>query len=433
LTVVALRKDSQPVHLPQPAPAAEAEPQPVPTEPEPAPPADIEKIDDRPWRRSLRTAGLLWVASHLGYVVLTFFAFFQSNRPVPTIGAAFGKWFVNWDAVWFVWIADHGYRFSYASKEISEERSAAFFPLYPLLIKIVSFVTVSSFAAAFLIAAAAQLGAFTVLHRLTETEIGRRTADRTVLYLLVFPTGFFLGISYNASLFLFLAVSSVYLMRRGTWWAAAALAGLATATRSSALLLVIPFAYEYLRQREFQLRRIRWDAAWVAVIPTGIIAFALFCWYDFGDPLRFVHAQALWFRERDWPWVGIYQTVRILFSTKNIIGNDVRNFMDLGAVVFVSTLLVLAFVGPWKLRPDQRFLALYGVASVLFIISFPSADVINRVPLLSASRLSLEAFPAFMIAGRLGRSRAFDKIFTFVCLPLQGLWMTHFLLFHFIG
>lgn len=399
-------------------------------QPEPIPPSAPA---DRPWRRSLRAAGLLWVASHIGYVVLTFFAFFQSNRPVPTLGAAFGRWFVNWDAVWFVWIADHGYRFEHASKEISEERSAAFFPLYPLLIKIVSYVTVNSFAAAFLIAAVAQVGAFAILHRLTEVEIGRRSANRTLFYLLAFPTGFFLGISYNASLFLCLALGSVYLMRRGTWWGAAALGALATATRSSALLLAVPFAYEYLRQRDFQLRRIRLDAAWIALIPVGILAFALFCWWDFGDPLRFVNAQALWYRERDWPWVGVGQTLHILATSPNVIGNDVRNLVDLGAVIFVATMLALAFVGPWKLRRDQWLLPIFGLATVLFIISFPSADEINRVPLLSASRLSLEVFPAFMIAGRIGRSQLFDRIFTFVCLPLQGLWMTHWLLFHFIG
>ncbi|MBN1173857.1 MAG: hypothetical protein JXA67_16920 [Micromonosporaceae bacterium] len=387
---------------------------------------------DRPWVRSLRSSLAVWVITHVAYFVLTFFAFFQSNRPVPkSVAKAFANW-GNWDAEWFVWIANHGYT-GYTGKSIDEERSAAFFPLYSLLIKIVSFVTVEPVVAAVLIAFSAQIGAFTVLHRLIEREFDRDSASRTLWYLVAFPTGFYLGLTYNASLFLLLVIGSMYLMRQGTWWAAGVLCALATATRSSAVLLAIPFLYEYLRRRNFRLRDIRADVCWIGLLPVGIVSYSIFCWFTFGDPLKFMHAQALWFRERDWPWIGIYQSFKILFTTPNILGNDVRNIIDLGSVLFVAVFLVLAFVGPWKYRRDQWMFPIFGVAAVLFVICFPSADVINRVPLLSAGRLCLEAFPAFMIMGRIGRNQTFDRAFCFIGVLVQGLWFTHFLLDHFIG
>ena len=387
---------------------------------------------DRPWLRSLRAAATVWLITHVAYVALTFFAFFQSNRPVPkSWSKAFANW-GNWDAEWFVVIATRGYK-GYHGPDIDEERSAAFFPMYSILIKIVSFVVVEPVVAAVLIAFAAQIAAFTVLHRLTEQEFDGGSASRTLWYLVAFPTGFYLGLTYNASLYLLLVVSALYLMRRGTWWAAGVVCALATATRSAALLLAVPFCYEYLRQHEFRLRRIRWDAGWIALVPVGIVSFASYCWVIFGDPLKFMHAQALWDRERDWPWIGIYQTVKILHTTPNIFANDVRNLMDLGSVLVVITMLVLGFVGPWRYRRDQWFLPLFGMASILFVICFPSADVINRVPLLSAGRLVLEAFPAFMVAGRIGRNQNFDRGYCFIAILLQGLWFTHFLLHHFIG
>jgi len=408
---------------------------------DPAPPArgagsDGDEPTDRPWRRSLRAAGFVWLVTHVGYGVITFFAFFQSGEKLPgSVGAAFGRWSVNWDARWFVWIAEHGYVFDECNRYICAKDSAAFFPLYPVLIRVVSVVTGNVYVAAWIIAVAAQLGAFAILHRLVESEFDRSTASRTLWYMVVFPTGFYLGITYNASLFLLLVLGSVYLMRRGTWWGAALLGGLATATRSSALLLFVPFCYEYLRQHDFRLRNIRWDVAWAALIPTGIASFVVYCWVVLGDPLRFMAVQAHWGweRGREWPWVGIYRTVKIIFTSPNILGNDARNLVDLGAVLFVSTMLVLAFVGPWKLRRDQWFLPVFGIATVLFIISFPADNPINRVPLLSAARLSLEAFPAFLMAARIGSNPKFDRFYTFVCLPLQGLWMSHFLLIHFIG
>jgi Gpi18-like mannosyltransferase len=387
---------------------------------------------DRPWRRALRSAVTVWLITHVAYVALTFFAFFQSDRHLPkSIARGFANW-GNWDAEWFVWIAEHGYT-GYHGLDIDEERSAAFFPLYSLLIKIVSFVTVQPVVAAVLIAFAAQIGAFTILHRLTEREFDHASAGRALWYMVAFPTGFYLGLTYNASLYLLLVVAAIYLMRQGNWWAAGAVGALATATRSAALLLAVPFCFEYLRQREFRLRRIGWDAGAIALVPVGITAYAGYCWYVFGDPLKFMHAQALWFRERDWPWIGVYQTVKILIHTPNVFGNDVRNIMDLGSVLVVATMLALAFVGPWRFRRDQWLIPLFGVASILFVICFPSADVINRVPLLSAGRLSLEAFPAFMIAGRIGRNPTFDRAYIFIGVLLQGLWFSHFLLHHFIG
>ncbi|MBT8224650.1 MAG: hypothetical protein HKP61_10890 [Dactylosporangium sp.] len=387
---------------------------------------------DRPWRRALRASVTVWVITHVAYAALTFFAFFQSNRPVPKSPiSAFANW-GNWDAEWFIWIAEHGYT-GYHGEAIDEERSAAFFPMYSLLIKILSYITVEPIAAAVLIAFASQIGAFTILHRLVERELDSPSASRTLWYLVAFPTGFYLGLAYNASLFLLLVVGAIYLMRDGIWWAAGLVCACATATRSSALLLVVPFVYEYLRRREFRIGRIGGDVAWIALLPVGIASYSVYCWFIFGDPLKFMHAQALWFRERDWPWIGIYQSCKILVTTPNIFANDVRNIMDLGAVLFVSTFLVLAFVGPWKYRRDQWALPLFGVISMLFVISFPSADVINRVPLLSAARLSLEAFPAFMIMARIGRNPTFDRAFCFIGVLLQGLWFTHFLLDHFIG
>jgi hypothetical protein len=93
-------------------------------------------------------------------------------------------------------------------------------------------------------------------------------------------------------------------MRRGHWWYAGALAGLASATRQAGVLLALAFAVEYLRQRDWKLERIRWDAAAIAVVPTGVIAFMIYSWQALGDPLRFMHIQVFWGRDLSLPWIG---------------------------------------------------------------------------------------------------------------------------------
>ncbi len=88
-------------------------------------------------------------------------------------------------------------------------------------------------------------------------DFDRATAARAVLYLLVFPTTLFLSAVYAESLFLALTVAAFYHARRGQWWIAGALGGLAALARPHGVLLALPLAVEYLAQRDFDLRAIR--------------------------------------------------------------------------------------------------------------------------------------------------------------------------------
>src|ERR687897_120185 len=78
----------------------------------------------------------------------------------------------RWDSVWYLRVADSGYGDS--------APRAAFFPLYPLLVRAVATPLGASNAAllvaAYLVSLAAFLGALVVLFRLTEVELGRRHA-----------------------------------------------------------------------------------------------------------------------------------------------------------------------------------------------------------------------------------------------------------------
>src|SRR5215210_9377058 len=89
----------------------------------------------------------------------------------------------RWDSAWYLTIADSGYGGSTAR--------AAFFPLYPLLVRGVGTVSGGSHAAlliaAFLVSLAAFLAALVLLYRLVELELGRPLAQPVLLLLAVFP------------------------------------------------------------------------------------------------------------------------------------------------------------------------------------------------------------------------------------------------------
>ena len=130
----------------------------------------------------------------------------------------------QFDASYYLAIATHGY-------VTTASNNLAFFPLYPLMIRAVGFVTGSDVTAGLLISFASFALALLLLHRLTELELGRRAADATVLLLAFAPLSFFFSAIYTESLFLLLSVAAVLAARRERWAVAGILAGLATLTR----------------------------------------------------------------------------------------------------------------------------------------------------------------------------------------------------------
>src|SRR5918999_4969168 len=89
----------------------------------------------------------------------------------------------RWDAAWYLRIAESGYGGS--------DVRAAFFPLYPFLVRAMASPFGASpgalLVAAYIVSLAAFLGALVLLHRLVSLELGRPLARPALLLLAVFP------------------------------------------------------------------------------------------------------------------------------------------------------------------------------------------------------------------------------------------------------
>jgi hypothetical protein len=374
----------------------------------PEPPADPG------WRRALTTALAVWVVAQIAHLVIAELA---TLHPGGLPGGLLNSWY-QWDTVWFTRIAQHGY-------PAAGDRSAAFFPLYPLLIATLDAVLPGgALVAGLVVANLAFLGALVLLFRLAENEADRPTAERALWYLIAFPTGFFLAAAYNTGLFLALTVGSVYAMRRQRWWLAGVLAALAGATRSSGLLLAVPLIYEYLRVHG---RRIRPDVLALALVPAGVLGFMSYTWRVLGDPLAFVHAQRHWYRQLDWPWSALGRQVAMIARHRLFSDTGLHNLMDLAAVLLAAALVTLAFVGPWRLRRDQWAIAVYGAVLVLFMLLFPNTSSQTPYPLQSSARFFVEVFPAFLIMARIGARPVLDRAYLVIAVGAQAVLLDFFL------
>src|SRR5215212_8671866 len=200
----------------------------------------------------------------------------------------------HWDGEHYVALAAGGYLQS------PDNVSPAFFPLYPLLMR--------SFAELF--GGPLSLGALSLwgviisliclplgLYFVYEIALegwGERTARVSILTIAFFPTTFFFNSAYTESLFLALSASSLWALRvRKDLLLACALAGFAAATRNVGLFLVVPLAYEWLKNA----KEYRWRGLYLALAPSGLAAYAAYLWLRFGDPLLFYTEQKHWGRE----------------------------------------------------------------------------------------------------------------------------------------
>ena len=134
------------------------------------------------------------------------------------------------DALWFLRIATSGYA--------RADGSAAFFPLYPLLIRAVSWLVGGRpLLAATLVSNVAFFGSLLVLYDLTARELSEAVARRTIVYIAIFPTAFFFFAPYSESVFLLLALIAFRQARRDRWASAALAGALAALTRSIGIVL----------------------------------------------------------------------------------------------------------------------------------------------------------------------------------------------------
>lgn len=181
----------------------------------------------------------------------------------------------------------------------------AFFPLYPLLMRLTAAVTglpavpmgivLSNFClAGFMLAGVAYL-------RCTRQ---RQAYGRFVVLVAVMPFSLFFSAPYTESLFALLATLALLGLAADRPGAGAAAAALASATRPGGILLAPVFALHALLTR----RRDGWRALLPAAIaPLGLFAYIAVQWIVVGDPLAFLHVQTLWKRVWRGPHIYLWQ------------------------------------------------------------------------------------------------------------------------------
>ncbi len=195
----------------------------------------------------------------------------------------------------------------------------AFFPLYPLLIRIVGALAGNHLVAGLLISNAAFFFGLLYLYKLVEHEYDRAVAHRAIFYISIFPTAVFFSAVYTESLFFMLDRRIVLLHARAQVVIAGVVGFFAALTRVEGVLLAVPFVIEWCvaryRRRCAMRSSGRWHASFEPLAGAArsrldLPSYMAYLWVLRGDPLYFSHVQMHWDRHLAPPWVSVEQRVR---------------------------------------------------------------------------------------------------------------------------
>lgn len=270
------------------------------------------------------------------------------------------------DSIWYARIVEHGYTFS--THHVS---SIAFYPLYPLLIKLVSLPLGNLYVAGMLISTACLFAAVVLLYQWLVVMGLQDRALWATLLLLSFPWAVFFAAMYTESLYLALALGAFLAAERSRYGWAAVCAFLIALTRPTGILVVPCLAVLFFLRGERSWR------AGIAVLSglVGLAAFGVYQAIAFGTPFASERAAVVP------PWSrGIRQAL-----------NDLRFHARPGfpswylvLMLLIAILMLLAVPLVYRrLGPAYALLA-------LFMIGMPAAS-----GLISIERYAVVDFPVF--------------------------------------
>lgn len=263
----------------------------------------------RPWQEALRRRLLpghadrevlwLYLLTRLGIWTTAYCTrwLFPGDRTTHHAAAFLVPW-QQWDWGHFLHIARDGYfpgedgpwRNGWDNRE-------AFFPGFPLLLRVVHTVVPHWATAGLLISFVSGAVAVLALARVARLHLPHgRAGQRAALFLLVSPCAIFLAAGYTEALFLALALPAWLAAQRQHWPAAAGLAALATTVRVSGLFLVAALAVHFALTAR---TRRQWRALpWLALPALPPVLYSGYLRLHTGDWMAWKHAEERgWYRD----------------------------------------------------------------------------------------------------------------------------------------
>ena len=143
--------------------------------------------------------------------------------------------FFRWDSLHYQQIVINGY----------DKINSVFFPLYPILVKILSYITGPLWSGFLISWVFLALSIFIFYKILVLKYADEKSRQRTIALLLFSPFALFFTAYYTESLFIFLLLFFFYSLQKKNWLIASMVAFLACLTKNIGIFLLPVYLFEY--------------------------------------------------------------------------------------------------------------------------------------------------------------------------------------------
>lgn len=315
-----------------------------------------------------------------------------------------------WDTGYYMYLAKNWY--PPIDLFLGASKNYAFFPLYPLLMRILGTILGGNFyVAGLIISNISLLIACVFLYKSVVLEADKNTALRSVKYLFLFPTAFIFSGVFTESLFVALAIICFYYAKKENWFLVSVAGFFLALTKLIGVFIIFPLLFEYLSKKRFKFSAIKNDLLFLLFIPSGLVLFSLYCYYRTGDYFIFGNVLgAGWGRHLSNPVAVLFDSIFSNIFYVNFAG------------IFTALAIVLLLIFTNKLKFSYWFLAMYSIFLPL------AASTIEHMP--SMLRYILVIFPFYVLFAILSKNPLTDKLLTFFLMIFQiilmGLWTSGF-------
>jgi Gpi18-like mannosyltransferase len=249
------------------------------------------------------------------------------------------------------------------------------------------------------------LGAMLALYSMTRGALGEEGGVRAAFYLLIFPSGFFLAQVYTEGLFIGLTFGALACLLVRKWGWAALLAALATWTRPGGVLLLLPMAMVWIKDRA-------WQGDWKSVLARGLAALSPALSYGLWrlTPLadRFFLIEKLYFSRG---LLAIDQSLAAWSQALTAFSMDNPQAMVYYALEFAAILLALGTcLLLFKRSPE---ISIFGLAMIVFALTSGAAQGMVRYVLVAPA--------LFWVLADWGRRPAVDRVWSLASILLMGM------------
>jgi hypothetical protein len=291
--------------------------------------------------------------------------------------------FTQWDGLWYLEIVRNGYPRSIPPNITfhQAEARAAFFPLYPNLVRVVDLVLPGGDTLAALgINVVLGVLAVVLVGHLARRLYGNDVAERAMVLFAVFPGSFVLSYAYAEALLIVLAALCLWFLMDERWLLAGITAALGTAARPNGVALVAACAVA--AGIAIWQKRQWWALVAPALAPIGFVSFQLFLRLHAGEPWP-------WFRVQSEAWrEGTSFGATAISNTISFFTHPLGSPTDALTAASMAALLL----GLWCLYRKRLPWPMVAFIAVVVILMLVPATVTAR------PRFLFTAFPLFISA-----------------------------------